>query len=1325
MAEDAPDAPPEGEQAELSGPSLDKLEEAFDDLVAAGSCDDEKRKSNDGDADANVDADADAEDEESDTSQLLQSGGLAESVSRLVEGGRIQIDDDGDIFSAVIGPASRRGSEADTDANNSTSAVEGATERTGENVKEEATKDTAHKGISEAQKDEAVVNEEDSSTKQPTSGMTDTLEPATSSTSSAEGNKDEAVANEEGSSTKQPSSEMIDTLEPASSAKGDKDDDKNEDDVVDDNEEDEDVRKAKAMVELMRTHPHLAPEELSRRASELVGDSRQMKLVEAKMPPKPKSILEGALNTKQGQGLMAALKETGILQSVPSMDSESSSGDGASSHNQIPAAAAGHNVNVLSGFKNVQESFRHQQSKVTKNVTKNLKDFGLIKEQGGQTTDPATPGTDAAGGTTPRTRVASATSPSSLNQVGSTDFGGGSPDTKNRTTVVAVTDGSRTVTPKTSYGGEVQESDMASVSAPAAAGRGGTYSSADGNSDVPAMPDLDVSKIGKDTKVAAIPTSPSKVSSPQLQSPSRAAAAASALSQSFQTPGVPAMPKLFATKGEIQGFPLNAAGAALSSMVWKRRSGLGKLQKNAWEKRRMVLRGRVICYFKDDSEVRPATPPRQASVEDVIVGNDTMSSPSIGVDDDSSSKRQTWWEQATSNIQKQAAEITQQVATSIAEGQLPGSQPVDPNAPRGVIDIVKERATFAATAGHSGAPSPFCISMKVKGETKWKIAFETRSEQMKWLAALTDVVVQRFTDEYNEGLKMAESTSSLGEKRGGGEAVPNELTLVQQPSLANLNVGGFLPAPTAATLYFPPPNNAEKFWHLDEYAIRGSSGDDETFDDESEGSFDDDSGEEESRNKSERGDLTDAVFGLISKHMPILKPSTRLGEKWMLRGDPLYYSIALLNLAVIYARRSSTSIAQFWFFTFAANVIVWVCVKNVDDDALLSKIGDAAMKEEKTKKKRKKKEAKKAAPLKIIRPRAGSTSMWVEKAKDKPTNKEGHQFCGYRSLPSNEFQVRSHGYLSTKKKIPCSGELYTLVAMDVFESSKQYRDMGKRVKLPLVTFKDKGEKTWHSPDIFVVSVALPTEAPKLGRPEDDGQGFTITMYFTMKQSTRNILRKVTASGYGATQDKSEADKDVQKRLVNGVRLWEEWCRRAPEDPSFQARFKFIPFGSNLAEIGVPGWIGKYNGKPVLIKRAGITGFLFDHPELNAMGFDISLHPFPYLAKQATAYMAETYFKQMIASFAFVIEGRSDDELPEVLIGQGAQICYPDPARAIKADDWFTGQSPISDETSEPTLVQDKEKDAEEVNEEPRRPGQESAPSPSADDEAQVEDTVTI
>lgn len=1123
MAEDVPDTPPvmsEGKSAEDSGPDLATLEAAFDDLVAGDGGDDDEAN--------NIKSDAGS------ASQLLQNDVPATSAPAPVKGGRIHIDDDEDIFSSIISPESRRGSDVSAD-DKSSSAVEGASacERT-------VPKDIVHQK-SDEQKSKATVKDQESSGEESISEMTDTRK------------------------------------EPAANAQDENDDKDNKKD-----EEDEDVRKAMAMAELMRTHPHLSPEELSKRASELVGDS-QKKLVEAKMPPKPKSILEEALNSKQGQGLMAALKETGILQSVTSMDDgigsglNSGGGDATAPTSATAAAAGAHNVNVLAGFKNVQESIRLQQSK----VTKNLKDFGLIKEQAGW--HGATTNVNTVGASMPKTPIASPTSPGSLAPVGSTDFGGGSPDTQSRTVVIATKDGSRTVTPKVTHGGRANKSDMAAVSAPAAPGGsgGGEKSSGAGSSNgVPAMPDLDVNRMSKGTaKVTAAPSSPSKGRSSQPNTPNRTAAVVP--SQPFQTPGVPAMPKLFAGKGEIQGFPLDAPGATLSSMVWKRRSGLGKLQKNAWEKRRMVLRDGVICYFKGDGESRSDALSRQASVDDVNGRNDTMTAPGTGADNDSSGRRQTWWEQATSNIQKQAAEITQQVATSIAEGQLPGSQPVDPNAPRGVIDIIKERATFAATAGHSGAPSPFCISVKVKGETKWKIAFEARSEQMSWLAALTDVVVQTCTDEYNEGLKMAETTSSLGEKKAGSEPMAhrngpsqNDLALAQQPSLANLNVGGFLPAAAnAATLFFPPPNKAEKLWKLDEYTISGGTDMDETDDDESEGSFEEDDTEGKPRAPSqskgaEKGDLANAIYGLIATHMPFLQPSTRVGDKWMLLGDSLYYSIALLNLAVLYARRSSTSISQFWFFTFAVNVIVWVCIKKADDDAaLLPKLGDAEEEKTTQKKRQRKKKVKKPVSLDIIKPRAGSTSMRVENADDKPKNKDGHQFCGYRALPSTEFQVRSHGYLSTKKKIPCPSELYTLAAMDVFESGKQYRDMGKRVQLPSVTFEDEGEKTWHSPDIFVVSVALPTEAPKLGRPEDDGQGFTITMYFTMKQSTRNVLRKVTAPGYDASQDKAEADKDVQKRLTNGVRLWEEWCRRAPEDPSFQARFKFIPYGSNLAEIG--------------------------------------------------------------------------------------------------------------------------------------------------------------
>jgi hypothetical protein len=238
--------------------------------------------------------------------------------------------------------------------------------------------------------------------------------------------------------------------------------------------------------------------------------------------------------------------------------------------------------------------------------------------------------------------------------------------------------------------------------------------------------------------------------------------------------------------------------------------------------------------------------------------------------------------------------------------------------------------------------------------------------------------------------------------------------------------------------------------------------------------------------------------------------------------------------------------------------------------------------------------------------------------------------------------VRSHGYLETKAKIPSPGQLYECVQVDIFESPQRYPDMGSRVKLPGVDFMDSStKKTWRAPDIFIVSIALPTDPPKFGRSTSDGGGYTITVYFRMLEETRAILRRVTADGYDPSE---EQVADPQKSKVNAVRLLEEWCRRAPTDPKYQARFKVVPNAHNLDEIGMPNWIAKYNGKPFLVKRAGQTGFLFCHPEFSCMEFDVSLHPFPYLAKQAICFMKESYFKRILVSFGFCIEGRSDDEV---------------------------------------------------------------------------------
>jgi hypothetical protein len=40
----------------------------------------------------------------------------------------------------------------------------------------------------------------------------------------------------------------------------------------------------------------------------------------------------------------------------------------------------------------------------------------------------------------------------------------------------------------------------------------------------------------------------------------------------------------------------------------------------------------------------------------------------------------------------------------------------------------------------------------------------------------------------------------------------------------------------------------------------------------------------------------------------------------------------------------------------------------------------------------------------------------------------------------------------------------------------------------------------------------------------------------------------------------------------------QYCKTAPTDSNFQARFKLIPH-LNMQELGCPSYISKYNGKP--------------------------------------------------------------------------------------------------------------------------------------------------
>lgn len=669
-----------------------------------------------------------------------------------------------------------------------------------------------------------------------------------------------------------------------------------------------------------------------------------------------------------------------------------------------------------------------------------------------------------------------------------------------------------------------------------------------------------------------------------------------------------------AMKGE--GLTTNADAIGLedpvciSAILWKRRSGFGKLSTTkAWEKRRVELRGSKLIYYrtaeeKDDEDraghkaavgknseysSRPTTPNRRPDDADGETDEEEKSSTSSLVDSTpiSSSQRIGMMLGQAAQAAEQRIETAKKEFTRMASSGLESLKPVPAETPRGIMDILKENAVVSASLGHSSAPTPFCLMIMAKSEIKWEFAFASHITMMKWLSALTDVVVKA-------------SVHAAATKKDG--------------------------------------------WEMDEYCIQRRGGESDNHE-ESEVIVASSTAKAAAASTAQRSVKKTAVSGIGQ-------------NQWSISGMNLYIAWASANIALILARCSSTTIDQYWKIVVFTNVGLWkLCSRPLRPNE--SGATDTARMPEYT-----------STPAKkgLYKPMAGTTAVQVSKVEDPDVN-NGHRLPTWVSISSNCLDVRSHGYLTTKKKIPSPGELYECVAVDCFVSNARVPEIAPRVKFGQEFNSHSMGKTWKSPDIFIVSISVPTEAPNFGKSSDDGPGATVVGYFKMKEETRTILRRITAAGYDPSADSSEAEIDVQKRVTNGVRLWERYCQEAPSDPSFQARFKLIPLG-NLEELGCPGYISKYNGKPVLIKRNQVTGFFNDFPSLNCMEFDISLHPFPYLFKQGMAYMKD-YYNRTVWTFGFVIEGRSNDELPEVAIG-ALKVCHPNLKFIADGDDLFEG-----------------------------------------------------
>ena len=233
-------------------------------------------------------------------------------------------------------------------------------------------------------------------------------------------------------------------------------------------------------------------------------------------------------------------------------------------------------------------------------------------------------------------------------------------------------------------------------------------------------------------------------------------------------------------------------------------------------------------------------------------------------------------------------------------------------------------------------------------------------------------------------------------------------------------------------------------------------------------------------------------------------------------------------------------------------------------------------------------------------------------------------FPSFSAGDKESFKLRTIGYKRHGRKAASASPLYELVALDVFKTPYRLDEIFKHVNIDSFDLPDTAHP--DVPPMLLMNLQFPREKQDF-MTDGDGPGASVVMYF-----------KITEATLASVQNESKAERS---RALN---LFIEWCRLAPDDPIIRGRFKAMGFINNIKDFGIPAIAANYNGKPVLIKK---TGTMFRGA--NFIEMDINIHRFSYICRSTLINMKEK-FGQMIIRCGFTIEGRDDDELPEVLLG---------------------------------------------------------------------------
>eukprot|EP00391_Amoebophrya_sp_Ameob2_P010495 CAMPEP_0178993324 /NCGR_PEP_ID=MMETSP0795-20121207/6641_1 /TAXON_ID=88552 /ORGANISM="Amoebophrya sp., Strain Ameob2" /LENGTH=344 /DNA_ID=CAMNT_0020685373 /DNA_START=741 /DNA_END=1775 /DNA_ORIENTATION=+ len=231
----------------------------------------------------------------------------------------------------------------------------------------------------------------------------------------------------------------------------------------------------------------------------------------------------------------------------------------------------------------------------------------------------------------------------------------------------------------------------------------------------------------------------------------------------------------------------------------------------------------------------------------------------------------------------------------------------------------------------------------------------------------------------------------------------------------------------------------------------------------------------------------------------------------------------------------------------------------------------------------------------------------------------------YLETSGTAFRVRNTGYSSTGEKVPSRPAIYTLIGADCVAAK------GGRITDIINTWdckfprKAAWREEWGVPEILVEHAEIPFKSGHMfsKHPEDD-LGCSMVGYYILSDDS---IRRLEANQWSV-----------------GLRHWKRMVDVGKSDKKGISLKKIVQVRNN-DEMDVPKLFKSYNGKPVLVTYS--ARFQKSHfPRILEIDYDLRQWGYALRSALPTVF---TKTPKALIEYALLVEGKSDEELPEQIL----------------------------------------------------------------------------